>query len=149
MTRDEFLKELRISLQGLIPQGQVNSQLLYYEQYIIEESRKGRTEEEVLAALGNPRLIAKTIVSVYGNGKYRQDQEEKTQERKNRRDGKVHVHRFRINSWFSGALTAMFLIAVIVLFVRIGMLLLPVLGAAFMLAVMCYFIFLIFFGNKK
>ena len=38
MTREDFLRELRIALQGRIPQGEVNSQLSYYETYIIEES---------------------------------------------------------------------------------------------------------------
>jgi len=62
MTRDKFLQELRIALQGRVPQKEVNEQLRYYENYIIEESRKGRTEAEVLAELGDPRLIAKTLI---------------------------------------------------------------------------------------
>ena len=58
MTRDAFIQELRVALQGQIGQAQVNEQLAYYEKYIIEESRKGQTEEEVLMSLGSPRLIA-------------------------------------------------------------------------------------------
>ena len=57
----------------------------YYEDYINTEIRKGRTEEEVLESLGDPRLIARTIIqtnggdnrsgyrnTVYGNGEYRE-----------------------------------------------------------------------------
>lgn len=62
MNRDEFLNEMRLALQGKIAQSRVNEHLRYYENYIIEESRKGRTEAEVLESLGNPRLIAKTII---------------------------------------------------------------------------------------
>ena len=62
MTRTEFLEELRLALQGNISQAGVNENLRYYENYIIEESRKGQTEEEVIQRLGNPRLIAKTII---------------------------------------------------------------------------------------
>ena len=37
--------------------------LAYYEDYIETEIRKGSTEEEVLAQLGDPRLIAKSILA--------------------------------------------------------------------------------------
>lgn len=61
MTRQEFTEQLRIALQGTIPQQQVNEHLRYYDNYIMEEARKGQTEEQVVAALGDPRLIAKTL----------------------------------------------------------------------------------------
>ena len=68
MTRDEFLKELRIALQGRIPQSQVNEHLKYYENYIMEESRKGRTEEEVIADIGiisgADAIILNSVVNV-------------------------------------------------------------------------------------
>lgn len=66
MTRQEFLHELRIALQGEINQAAVNEHVNYYENYIIEESRKGRSEEEVITQLGNPRLIAKTLIDTTG-----------------------------------------------------------------------------------
>ena len=34
----------------------------YYRDYIEMEIRKGKTEQEVLEELGNPRLLAKTII---------------------------------------------------------------------------------------
>ena len=34
----------------------------YYEEYILTESHKGKTEAEVIAELGNPRLLAKSII---------------------------------------------------------------------------------------
>lgn len=61
MTRQEFTEQLRIALQGTIPQKRLNEHLRYYDNYIMEEARKGRTEEQVVADLGDPRLIAKTI----------------------------------------------------------------------------------------
>ncbi|SFQ35669.1 Uncharacterized membrane protein [Lachnospiraceae bacterium XBB1006] len=63
MTRQEFISELRIALQGQVDQATIQDNLNYYETYIMQESRKGRTEQEVLEELGNPRLIAKTIIS--------------------------------------------------------------------------------------
>ncbi len=66
MTRQEFLSELRIALQGQVDQATINDNLAYYENYIMQESRKGRSEQEVLDELGNPRLLAKTIISSTG-----------------------------------------------------------------------------------
>ena len=62
MTRKEFLHELQVALQGEIGQAAVNENIKYYDNYIMEESRKGKSEEEVTAQLGNPRLIAKTLI---------------------------------------------------------------------------------------
>ena len=62
MTRKEFITELRIALEGQVSQAVLQENINYYETYIMQESRKGRTEEEVLEELGNPRLIAKTII---------------------------------------------------------------------------------------
>lgn len=67
MTENDFLRELRIALQGRIPQSHVNQELSYYQNYIIEESRKGRTKEQVIADLGAPALIAKTVIASYEN----------------------------------------------------------------------------------
>ena len=83
MTRAEFLEELRLALQGNISQAGVNENLRYYENYIMEESRKGQTEEEVIRRLGNPRLIAKTIIdtsSQAGNAYDESYYEHQTQE---------------------------------------------------------------------
>lgn len=62
MDKSEFLEKLRLTLGGRIPASEVTRHVAYYEDYINTEVRKGRTEEEVLASLGDPRLIAKTIV---------------------------------------------------------------------------------------
>lgn len=62
MTRQEFITELRTALEGQVSQAVLQDNINYYETYIMQESRKGRTEKEVLEELGNPRLIAKTII---------------------------------------------------------------------------------------
>ncbi|RHV57957.1 DUF1700 domain-containing protein [Roseburia sp. OM04-10AA] len=62
MSREEFLTELRKALQGRVSQQAVNDNLRYYEEYILTESHKGKTEAEVIAELGNPRLLAKSII---------------------------------------------------------------------------------------
>lgn len=67
MTRQEFLDELRLALNGEVAPSVITDNLAYYERFILEEVRKGRTEEEVLEELGSPRLIARTIIDTSGN----------------------------------------------------------------------------------
>ncbi len=62
MTKEEFLTELREALSGSISPAAVNENVRYYDEYIETESRKGRSEDEVMGELGDPRLIAKTII---------------------------------------------------------------------------------------
>ena len=61
MEKTEFLEQLRQSLSGRIEADKVVENVRYYEDYINTQMRMGKTEEEVLGALGSPRLIARTI----------------------------------------------------------------------------------------
>lgn len=56
------MDRLRAALVGRLPAEQVQEHLRYYEDYINVQIRMGSREEDVLEALGDPRLIAKTIV---------------------------------------------------------------------------------------
>lgn len=49
-----------------MPSAVVEENVDYYIDYINVEMRKGRTEAEVLASLGDPRLIARTIIQTSG-----------------------------------------------------------------------------------
>ena len=62
MTKAEFLEKLRIELSSGVTPQVLQENLNYYGQYIDDEIRKGRTESEVLAELGDPWILAKTIV---------------------------------------------------------------------------------------
>ena len=64
MDRHQFISILRGALAGQLSNSQVEEHVKYYEQYISEELTKGRSEEEVFAVLGDPRLLAKTILTV-------------------------------------------------------------------------------------
>lgn len=63
MTRAEFLEQLRSALQGNVQERVVQENVAYYNQYISEEVQKGKTEEEVLQMLGDPWILAKTIIA--------------------------------------------------------------------------------------
>ena len=52
---------LRRDLNGDVPSAVVEENIRYYDSYITDEVNKGRWEEEVIAEIGDPRLIAKNI----------------------------------------------------------------------------------------
>ncbi len=67
MSKQEFIDRLRTALNGRIPASKVEETASYYQDYINTEIRKGKSEEEVLASLGDPRLIARTIIQTSGS----------------------------------------------------------------------------------
>ena len=62
MNRIEFIDKLQRALAGALSGSQVAENVRYYQEYINGEIQKGRTEEEVIASLGEPRLLAKSII---------------------------------------------------------------------------------------
>lgn len=62
MNRIEFIEKLQRALAGGLNSRQVTENVRYYQEYIDMEIRKGRRETEVLASLGDPRLLAKSII---------------------------------------------------------------------------------------
>lgn len=63
MDRQEFVSRLRTCLSGRISPTLVEENIRYYEDYINTRIRLGEPEESVLEALGDPRLIARSIVA--------------------------------------------------------------------------------------
>lgn len=64
MTRLEFLEQLRSALGNDLSGDVVQENVNYYDQYITEEIRNGKSEEQVLQMLGDPWVIARTITDV-------------------------------------------------------------------------------------
>lgn len=81
MGKERFLLELRNYLSGEIPDWKVTENISYYDAYIEDEKKSGKTEEEILAHLGDPRLLAKTIIDAFSSAKgkfYQQNRESRT-----------------------------------------------------------------------
>lgn len=68
MTKKEFLEQLEDALAGEVLNSVVYDNKQYYSKYIDAELWKGRTEEEIFEELGNPRLLAKTVIDMQGGG---------------------------------------------------------------------------------
>lgn len=62
MNKREFLKRLESKLSESLPPDAVEEHIYYYDDYINSACREGRSEEEVTAELGDPFLIARTIL---------------------------------------------------------------------------------------
>ncbi len=62
MSRQEFIDKLRASLNSSLAPSVVTEHVSYYEDYIRTQMHSGKSEEAVLASLGDPRLIARTII---------------------------------------------------------------------------------------
>lgn len=60
MDRNEFLIALEQALKGELPDYEIPEHIQYYDNYLREQN--GKTEEEKLIELGEPRLIARTII---------------------------------------------------------------------------------------
>lgn len=74
MTRVIFVEELKNNLKDNVLDTTLNEQISFYNEYIDSEKRKGRAEEEILEELGDPKLLAKTIIQVHpGERKISQD----------------------------------------------------------------------------
>lgn len=160
MTKQEFLQELRIALQGEVSQAAINEHIRYYESYIIEESRKGKSEEEVITQLGNPRLIAKTLIDTtdqFSAGDNREyDSENYHQEAMGNKKGfhadysetggwDVRLGRMKLNSWYGKLIMILLAILVIVIAANIVAFLLPVI----VVIVMVVLIVSLIFGNRR
>ena len=62
MDRVEFLAILRESLEGHIPNADVEENIAFYRNYFQEAEI---SEKKVIEELGDPRLIARTIIQAY------------------------------------------------------------------------------------
>lgn len=67
MSKNEFLEQLEEQLQGSVSTQEMMESIQYYHDYIEQEIKNGKTEEEVLDFFGSPNGIAKSIIEAHGN----------------------------------------------------------------------------------
>ena len=136
MNREDFIKQLEESLVGEVHPSIINENLNYYNNYIIEETRKRKSEAEVLDSLGDPWVIGKTIIQTQGSsgdfgmpedkvGNTVEYYSDSTREdyRKNRQPY-MKVHHFGLNSWKLklAIIAAVVLVLVVIIAVIVGVL---------------------------
>ena len=62
MNKNEFLHTLGAKLKEALPMSQIEGHLKYYNDYINQEEQSGKSEQEVIDSLGDPTLLARTIL---------------------------------------------------------------------------------------
>lgn len=62
MTRTEFLEQLSRSLSVEMDSPLVDENIKFYKTYFSTEEAKGRGEQEILEELGDPRILAKSLI---------------------------------------------------------------------------------------
>lgn len=62
MNRHEFLKQLEHVLEAEMNPAKVREHVDYYRSYIAEEVKNGKSEKEVMDLLGDPWVIARSII---------------------------------------------------------------------------------------
>ena len=117
MTKAEFLEKLRIELSSGVTPQVLQENLNYYGQYIDDEIRKGRTESEVLAELGDPWILAKTIVDAQREESVEDviyDSDGRTYRGNSSTEESSNIHVWSLDSWWKRLLLILVAVAVIV-----------------------------------
>lgn len=158
MNKKEFLDVLRQFLNGEVGEDVIEKNIRYYDQYI--SSQTPEEEARVIEMLGDPRLIAKTVIetekaaknkgrnnSTYENGSYSTngtDRDESGYRQKQERQGK---NIFITNLTWRQKLTAiLILIAVIFVLIIVGRI---IIGFLFAFAVPILLVLLLFAMFRK
>lgn len=129
MNRDEFLNTLRERLTGELSPSVIADNIHYYDQYIGEQMAQGNTEEQVLAALGDPNLIARTIIDThstsqgYEDTRYTAPEEEPGFQKQTDRG----MHAYHIKPWMVIAVVVCVIMMILALVFSILRVLLPIL----------------------
>ena len=110
MKREDFIRGLEDALKGDVSPRIINENINFYNNYIVEEVKGGRTEKEVVDSLGDPWIIAKTIVQTSeeaidyfvpedeaGNIIYYSD--DRREDDRSNRNPHVKVHHFGLSTW--------------------------------------------------
>ena len=98
----------------------VRENIDYYNQYIDEEVRNGRTEQEVIDMLGDPWALAKTIAM--SAGMKQKEYSSDTSDVPEKKDGyrkQSDIHFFGLDSWWKKAAVVLAVIAVIAIVMSI------------------------------
>lgn len=151
MNTAEFLQGLKNALLGEMGESAIEDNLQYYKGYIESEINRGKTEEEVLSKLGDPRLIARTILDTFdkpvgktysSSSNYRYDEGTETGEQESLKSGK-----YKLGSEFTSWIPI--IIAVLIVFIVLSIIGSVILFVAPVLVPAAIILFIIWSFRKK
>lgn len=137
MNKEEFLRELEEALAGDVPEAVIRDNISYYGSYLTQEMAGGRTVDEIVAEIGEPFIVAKTIIESseasgetagnagYGGyGNFRETYtESRSQDQYQERQQNPHpnIHYIDLNKWYWKLLgIVVFVFVVLLLFNIVG-----------------------------
>ena len=122
MDRRGFLDILESQLTGQMHEGKIAAHLRYYEDYIQSQVMKGRSEQDVLDELGDPRLIARTLLDTdtdNGNISYEEySTEDSGFSGDSYSEDKRQVHSFQDKSWFEKLISLVIFVGILSVLIR-------------------------------
>lgn len=148
MNRSEFLNQLREALENELNESAVQENINYYNNYIAEEIRNGKTETEVMEMLGDPWVLARNIIDSPGGnnygGSYTYEPAGSERQEQDQQERRPAYHYFGIDTWWKKVLLVLAIVGIImVVFAIIGgvislilPILVPVLIIAFIIRLM-------------
>lgn len=145
MNRTEFIERLQRALAGGVNSLRVAENVQYYREYIDTEIRKGRSEAEVLESLGDPRLLAKSIIEAnkragISEGTNRTYDEETVEDRYAEREMDGRVRSVRVPGWLLALIAGViFLLIIGVVFSMISFLAPIIIPVLIVILVVNYF----------
>ena len=126
MDKEAFLLGLRQALTGNLPADVVDSHIEYYRDYINSKIRMGESEQDVVASLGNPRLIARSILEVSDTAYQRAEYQQSTDYSEQESSSQFKSWKKKMPGWLKSLIVFLVVILVINLLFRLAFSLLPV-----------------------
>ena len=134
MNKDEFLRRLEDALSGEVPASVIRENLNYYADYLSQELGKGRTMDEIIEEIGEPNIVARTIINSAeaagetgdGHGSFedaspRDDDRRSTYSQGSYQNGSApNIHYFDLNKWYwklLGVVLVIFIVMVLLMLI--------------------------------
>lgn len=138
MNKEEFLRVLREKLTGEMDEQQILSHIRYYDQYISDKAVNGKSEEAVIEMLGDPRLIARTLIETKeaSGGSYETYGEQSSAQSGNTSQKK---HWLDLSTWYGKAIVILIAVGIIALVVTVLSALLPILVVIFLISIAMHY----------
>ena len=129
MSREEFLQELGEALAGDVPEAVIRDNLSYYGSYLSQEMARGRSVEEIVDEIGEPFIVAKTIIEhceasgeCAGDGGYESSYQESYSDGGNRSQTQSPFPNMRyidLNQWYWKLLAGILMFLIVSLVFRL------------------------------
>ena len=122
MTKNEFMIKLQEALENDLDASAVRDNMNYYSNYIDDEIRKGRSEEDVLEELGDPWVIAQSVIDMPGQKNATEDYSDSYRSAgrsSEHQDSSYRVHSYSIGSWWQKLLLILGIIGIVLIIVAV------------------------------